>query len=102
MDHIEILTVNFYYNNGELETLKLAQRAFSKGITVIASDVLDEENALFGVSDILINSRAVMEKKLPAIDHYDYSVALQAKHGGVVIMTDGENQVWVVGDDGSN
>lgn len=100
MDGIKILTVNFYYNNEERETQRLAQKAHSQGIQVIASDVLDDNNALFAVSDILINSRAVMEKKLQGINHYDYSVALQAKHGGIIIMTDGENRVWVVNRDG--
>jgi len=100
LDGIQILTVNFYYNNTERETQRLAQKAHSQGIQVIASDVLDEDNALYSVSDILINSRAVMEKKLPHTDHYGYSVALQAKHGGIVIMTDGENRVWVINRDG--
>ena len=100
LDGIEILTVNFYYNNEERETQRLAQKAHAQGIQVIASDVLDEANPLFSTSDILINSRAVMEKTLPNTDHYDYSHALQAKHGGIVIMTDGENRVWVVNRDG--
>jgi len=100
LDQIEILTVNFYYNNTERETSKLAHRAHTEGITVIASDILDDNNHLFAVSDILINSRAVMEKKLPTTDHYEYSIALQAKHGGIVITTDGENQVWVVCENG--
>lgn len=102
LDQIEILTVNFYYNNAERETPKIAKRAHANGITVIASDILDDDNELFSVSDILINSRAVMEKKLPTTDHYEYSIALQAKHGGIVIMTDGENHVWVVSGDGSS
>jgi sugar/nucleoside kinase (ribokinase family) len=100
LDDIKILTVNFYYNNPERETPRLAKRAKAQAITVIASDVLDEDNELFTVSDILINSRAVMEKKFPNINHYDYSIMLQEKFGGIVIMTDGENQVWVVNHDG--
>jgi len=93
---LNILTVNFYYNNPERETPRLAKRAKNQGITVIASDVLDEDNALFSVSDILINSRAVMKTKLPMSNHIDYSTALQAKHGGIVIMTDGEQPVHVI------
>lgn len=100
LDGIEILTASFYYNNPERETQRLAKRAHAQGITVITSDVLDEDNELFSVSDILINSRAVIEKKLPTINHYDHAVALQAKHGGIVIMTDGENPVWVVNREG--
>jgi sugar/nucleoside kinase (ribokinase family) len=100
LDNIEILTVNFYYNNAERETQRLAKRAKTEGVMVIASDVLDEDNGLFAVSDVLINSRAVMEKKLPSENHYDYSIMLQEKHGGIVIMTDGENRVWIVNGDG--
>ena len=100
LDNIEIVTVNFYYNNAEQETQRLAKRAKAEGIMVIASDVLDEDNDLFAISDILINSRAVMEKMLPSENHRDYSVILQAKHGGIVIMTDGENRVWVINREG--
>ena len=96
LNGIKILTVSFYYNNPEQETQRLAKIAHDKGITVIASDVLDEENPLFKTSSILINSRAVMEKILPDINHRDYTIDLQKKYGGVVIMTDGENPVLAV------
>lgn len=99
LDDIEILTVNFYYNNPERESLKLARLAHAKGIQVIASDVLDEDNGYFSTASILINSRAVIHKILPDVNHVEYSKTLQAKQGGIVIMTDGENPVWVVNTD---
>jgi len=98
---IDIVTVNFYYNNPERESQRLASLAHAQGITVIASDVIEDTNPMFDTSDILINSRAVMHKILPDHDHHQYSVALQEKHGGLIIMTDGDNSVWVVKHDGS-
>ncbi len=95
LDTINILTVNFYYNNPEQESQKLAQQAHQKGIQVIASDILDEGNPFFHTSDIIINSRAVMSKIYPDVDHIEYIKGLQAKHGGTIILTDGDNKVWV-------
>lgn len=100
LNGIDILTVSFYYNNPEQETRRLAKIAHDKGITVIASDVLDEGNPLFKSSSILINSRAVMAKILPDINHRDYTIDLQKKYGGTIIMTDGENPVFAVDQDG--
>lgn len=101
LDDIDILTVNYYYNNPERESQRMAKIAHDNGITVIASDVVNEENGFFASSSILINSRAVMQKVVPDVNHHEYIVDLQAKHGGIVIMTDGENPVWVVNRDGT-
>lgn len=100
LSDIDILTVNFYYNNPEQETSKVAKIAHEQGITVVASDVLDENNILFESSTVLINSRAVMAKMLPEIDHRTYLIELQKKHGGIVIMTDGAHPTFTVGHHG--
>jgi sugar/nucleoside kinase (ribokinase family) len=102
LDDIDILTVNFYYNNPERESVKLATKAHARGITVIASDILDETNPIFACSDILINSRAVMQKIHPDDDHIQYTINLQQQHGGIVILTDGEHPVFAVDRDGSS
>lgn len=101
LDHIDIVTVNFYYNNPERESERLTARAFAEGKIVVASDIIEDSNPIFHTSNILINSRAVMNKILPDDDHMQYSIDLQAKHGGIVIMTDGESDVLVVDRDGT-
>jgi len=98
---IDIVTVNFYYNNPERESEQLAKKAHTLGKTVVASDIIEPSNPIFKSSDILINSRAVMAKILPEHDHDQYSIALQKQHGGIVIVTDGENPVLVIDRDGS-
>ncbi len=101
LHNIDIVTVNVYYNNAERESERLAAKAYAQGKTVIASDIIEPSNPIFTTSDILINSRAVMNKILPEEDHKQYSASLQKQHGGIVIMTDGEQPVFVIDRDGS-
>ncbi|PJF34106.1 MAG: hypothetical protein CUN57_00415 [Phototrophicales bacterium] len=37
-----------------------------------------------------------MEKVLPDVNHHEYTINLQKKHGGIVIMTDGGSPVFAV------
>lgn len=98
---IQIATVNYYYNNPETESQRLAQQAHKNGVSVVASDILTVDNPFIAVADVLINSRAVMQKVLPDSDHPAYSRELQAKMGGIVIMTDGDSPVYAIDCDGT-
>jgi len=98
---VAYVTVNFYLNNPERETFNIVRLAHEKGVRVVAADIIETTHELLPMTQVVINSAAVIDRQYPAVDKHQLMRELQAINNGIVILTNGADDVFVVAPDGS-
>lgn len=87
---------------GGAERLAAAQTAHKAGVKLVISDVIQPDHFILPLTNIVINSGSYIRATFPAIDIRQYAHQLQAINKGILITTDGANEVYVVMQDGSS
>jgi sugar/nucleoside kinase (ribokinase family) len=103
LEGISILEVAFYYRQerGNAAATQLARLAASKGIRIVAMDLIDPQDQLAGSTEVIINSAASIREQFPQTDPMSHCQELQAKSQGIVILTDGDNPIRAIDKDGT-
>ncbi len=84
------------------ERLAAAKTAHKAGVKIVISDVIQPDHSMLPLSHIVINSGAYIRATFPSIDIRQYAHQLQAINQGILITTDGANEVYVVAEDGTS
>ncbi|HRF46320.1 MAG TPA: carbohydrate kinase family protein [Anaerolineales bacterium] len=104
LDGVSILEVAFYHRQerGNAAAAEMTRLALAHGIRVTAMDVItgDEVGALAGL-DLIINSAASIREQYSNADPFEHARALQARSGGIVIVTNGARETLAIDADGS-
>ena len=86
---------------GGEERLQAARVARSAGVLTTCGDVVDLEHPVLSLTDIATNSGAFTRQAFPGSEARAHAHKLQRISGGIVIGTDGANEVYTVDRDGS-
>ncbi len=102
LEDISILEIAFYYRQerGNAASRELARMAISRGIQIVGMDMLDPEDELIPSTAVIINSAASMREQYPGIDPFQQCRDIHSKSKGIVILTDGNNPVHAIGEEG--
>jgi sugar/nucleoside kinase (ribokinase family) len=86
---------------GGPERLQAAKAALQAGAQTTIGDVIWPEHAALPLTSIVTNSASYVRSVWPGIDVRGHARALQAVSHGVVITTDGGEDIYVIDRDGS-
>ncbi|MCP4416956.1 MAG: carbohydrate kinase family protein [Chloroflexi bacterium] len=84
------------------ERLAAARTAHKADVKIVISDVIQPDHPVLPLTHIVINSGSYIRATFPGIDIRQYAHQLQAINQGILITTDGANEVYVVAEDGSS
>jgi sugar/nucleoside kinase (ribokinase family) len=101
LDNIQILEIAFYYRNprGNAAATELAKMAHTKGIKIVAMDVLSPTDETLPFADVAINSVASIVEQYPDANILEHSQTLQRVSKGIVITTDGSQPIDAIDRD---
>ena len=85
---------------GGEERLQAASCAREAGALTTVGDVVDPEHPVLPLTDIATNSGAYIRQAFPGSDVRAHAHHLQAVSGGIVVLTDGGNEVYTIDRDG--
>ncbi len=100
LEGVKVLAVNFYLVHPEPNSARLAELAHERGIRLVATDVADVDHPALGRAEAIVNSAASFRESRPDLDPRAQARALQAAGGGLVVVTDGDADVFAVAGDG--
>lgn len=102
LSEVGTLEIAFYYGNprGNAVAADLARLAYSKGIKIVAMDLLSRKVETLPMVDIIINSVESIREQYPNVNILEHSRELQAVSQGVVITTNGNCEINAIGRDG--
>lgn len=103
LENVQILEIAFYYGNSRRNAAaaELARMAYTKGIKIVAMDLLSRKDETLPMVDIIINSVESIWEQYPNVNILEHSIELQAVIQGVVITTDGSREINAIDRDGS-
>lgn len=104
LEDIKILEIAFYYRQtrGNAACAELARLATARGIKIVAMDLLTPDDETVPATDIIINSAASIREQYPDIDILELSRELHAVSNGIVITTDGDQEIRAIDRDGAH
>ena len=86
---------------GGPERLQAAKSAHEAGVRTTIGDVIWPEHEALPVTDIVTNSGSYIRNIFPGVDVHQHARRLQAINKGIVITTDGGEEVFAIDRDGS-
>ncbi len=86
---------------GGPERVGAAKTAHAAGVQTTIGDVIWPEHDALPVTDILTNSGSYIRNVFPGVDVHQHARKLQAINHGIVITTDGGDEVFAIDRDGS-
>jgi len=86
---------------GGPERLQAAKSAHEAGVRTTIGDVIWPEHEALPVTDIVTNSGSYIRNIFPGVDVHRHARQLQAINQGIVITTDGGEEVFAIDRDGS-
>lgn len=101
LDGIEIVTANFYYNDGETYTPEAIRIAFNAGKKIVAVDIVSASQEAAFMADTIINSADVICSQFPGIDPQRHAFDLHKATGANIILTDGKDEIFAIENGGS-
>lgn len=103
LDNVQVLEIAFYYRNpnANAASAELASIAHTRGIKIVAMDILSTTHQTLPAADIVINSTASISEILPGVNILEHSKALQSISKGIVITTDGSERITAIDQDGA-
>jgi sugar/nucleoside kinase (ribokinase family) len=104
LEDVQVLEVAFYYRNplGNAASNELARLASSRGIKIVAMDVVSASHDTLPFADIIINSAASLVEQHPDVNILEHSKTLQSISKGIVITTDSSQEINALDQDGSH
>ncbi len=103
LEGVEILEIAFYHRQerGNAAAAEMAHLAAARGVKIVAMDVIAPDEFGLPAVDVIINSAASIREEFPAADIRAHTRALQARNGGIVIVTDGEHELLAIDRSGA-
>jgi sugar/nucleoside kinase (ribokinase family) len=103
LEDIQILEISFYYRNprSNAASAELARFADAKGIKIVAMDIVSTDHETLPLADIIINSAASIIEQHPDVDVFEHSKVLQSTSNGIVITTNGSQEINAIDHDGT-
>lgn len=103
LDGVEILEIAFYHRQvvGNAAALDMARLAAGRGVKIVAMDVIATDEIALPPAEVIVNSAASIRELFPDADTREHSLALRAAGHGIVIVTNGEREVWAIDRDGT-
>ncbi len=92
------LALDLYGGEERLQAARLARAA---GVQTAVGDVIGLDHPVLPLTSIATNSAAYVRSALPGVDARQHARQLQAVSRGVIVMTDGPDEVFVVDVDGA-
>ena len=86
---------------GGPERVQSARAAHNAGVRTTIGDVIWPEHKALPVTDIVTNSGSYIRNVFPGVDVHQHARSLQAINKGIVITTDGGDEVFAIDRDGS-
>ena len=86
---------------GGPERVQSARVAHNAGVRTTIGDVIWPEHEALPVTDIVTNSGSYIRNVFPGVDVHQHARSLQAINQGIVITTDGGDEVFAIDRDGS-
>jgi sugar/nucleoside kinase (ribokinase family) len=104
LEDVQVLEIAFYYRNprGNAASAELASLADSRGIKIVAMDIVSTDHETLPLADIIINSAASVIEQHPDVNFLEHSNALQGISNGIVITTDGSQEINAIDHDGTH
>ncbi|MBL8095718.1 MAG: carbohydrate kinase family protein [Anaerolineales bacterium] len=102
LEDVDILEIAFYHRQerGNAAAAEMAHLAAARGVKIVAMDVISPDAFELPAVDVIINSAASIRDEFPAADIRAHSRALQARNGGIVIVTDGGHELLAIDQTG--
>ena len=103
LEDIQILEISFYYRNPRSNAVsaELARLAKSRGIKIVAMDIVSTDHETLPLADIIINSAASIFEQNPDVKILEHSKGLQSISNGIVITTNGSQEINAIDQDGT-
>jgi sugar/nucleoside kinase (ribokinase family) len=92
----QYLALDLYGGTERLEAAKAGHKA---RISTVIGDVIWKEHAVLPFTSIATNSGSYIRSEFPGIDVRQHSRELQALNRGIIITTNGEKKIHVIGAD---
>jgi sugar/nucleoside kinase (ribokinase family) len=86
---------------GGPERVQSARAAHNAGVRTTIGDVIWPEHEALPVTDIVTNSGSYIRNVFPGVDVHQHARSLQTINKGIVITTDGGDEVFAIDRDGS-
>jgi sugar/nucleoside kinase (ribokinase family) len=104
LEGVSILEIAFYNGQprGNVASEQMAKMAITKGINIVAMDLLDPMVNLVPITSVIINSAASILEIYPGVDTLKHCLNIHAQSKGVVILTDGNHPIHAVDKDGTH
>ncbi len=104
LEDIQILEIAFYFrqDRGNAASAEIASLAASRGIKIVAMDLLTPDAETVTAAEVIINSAASIAEQFPGADVGEHSKELQAASKGIVITTDGSQLIHAIDRDGTH
>jgi sugar/nucleoside kinase (ribokinase family) len=103
LEDIQILEIAFYFRQarGNAASAEIARLAAGRGIKIVAMDLLTPDAETVPAAEVIVNSAASILEQFPSADVGEHSNELQAASKGIVITTDGSQQIHAIDRDGT-
>lgn len=95
----DYLALDLYGGQERIEAAKLACNA---GIKTAIGDVIWLDHAILPYTSIATNSASYIRSEFPGIDIREHSHKLQKINKGIIVTTDGGNEILAIDKDGSS
>ncbi len=98
LDGIDILEIAFYHRQlrGNAASIEMARLAATRGVKIVAMDVIAPDVADLPATELIINSAASIREQTPHADIRAHGRELQASSRGVVVITDGDREILAI------
>jgi ribokinase len=84
------------------ERIDAAEKAVKAGIKTVIGDVIWPDHRVLPLTSIATNSGSFIRSEFPGVDIQHHAHELQAVSKGIVITTDGAQEIYTVNADGSS
>jgi sugar/nucleoside kinase (ribokinase family) len=104
LEDIQFLEISFYYRNprGNDASVEIARIAKTKGIKIVAMDIVSSDHETLPLADIIINSAASIIEQHPDVNIFEHSKVLQSISNSIMITTDGSQEINAIDHDGTH
>ncbi len=103
LEGVEILEIAFYHRQvvGNAAASEMAGLAAERAVKIVAMDVISTDEIALPPAEVIVNSAASIRELFSDADVREHSLALRAAGHGIVIVTDGDRDVWAIDHDGT-
>ena len=100
---VEILEIAFYHRQviGNAAAIEMARLASERGVKIVAMDVISTDEIALPPTAVVINSADSIREVFPDADVREHSLSLRAAGHGIIIVTNGKQDVWAIDHDGT-